>query len=94
MGVALQAHAASGIVHGHLPDSTPTLTQAEPLLTMLRTLTREAQGNLVLTQCDDLWKAQLPVFGHPEQSWSLMRKLKQQLDPQGRLSPGRLFKDL
>jgi len=51
----------------------------------------ERVGNLVVEKAPDDWKPQLPVWGKPDASWSLMRKLKQTLDPNGTFSPGRMF---
>jgi glycolate oxidase FAD binding subunit len=91
LGVATQAHAASGIVHGHLPDHVSTLELADSILTPLRALARAGSGNLVVTHCDAAWKASLPLFGDSEPAWELMRSLKQKLDPLGLLNPGRFL---
>lgn len=91
LGVTLQAHAGNGIVIGHLPDEVVTAEQAEVILGPLRRMAREMRGNLIITHCDAAWKRHLPVFGSPEPSWPLMRKLKQQLDPDGLWNPGRFI---
>jgi glycolate oxidase FAD binding subunit len=46
-------------------------------------------GNGIL-DCDDRWKSALRVFGAPEPSWQLMRKLKTTLDPRNLLNPHRM----
>jgi glycolate oxidase FAD binding subunit len=87
VGCAVQAHAANGIVIGHLPDSVTTARTAQSVLDNLRGLARKCRGNLAVVQCDDSWKSELPIFGDPESAWPLMRRLKQELDPQNRLNP-------
>ena len=91
-GVRLQAHAGTGIVVGHLPDSVSTAEAAAAMLTPLRQLAREGSGNLVIVNCEEQWKASLPVFGEAESSTALMRRLKSELDPQDLLNRGRMWR--
>jgi glycolate oxidase FAD binding subunit len=86
-GCAVQAHAANGIVIGHLPDTVTTARAAQAVLSNLRGLARKSRGNLMVVHCDDSWKSGLPLFGGPEPAWPLMRKLKCELDPQNLLNP-------
>ncbi|HEY3969205.1 MAG TPA: FAD-binding oxidoreductase [Planctomycetaceae bacterium] len=90
-GCALQAHAANGVVIGHIADDVTTWGAAAELLSRLRGLARKCRGNLVVVQCDESWKPSLPLWGEPESGWPLMRKLKQQLDPQNLLNPQYVF---
>ncbi|MGE5191905.1 MAG: FAD-binding oxidoreductase [Deltaproteobacteria bacterium] len=87
LGCAVQAHAASGIVVGHLPDSVTTAAAAQVAVAGLRGLARKSRGNLIVVHCDEGWKSELPLFGDPEPAWPLMRKLKRELDPQNILNP-------
>jgi glycolate oxidase FAD binding subunit len=86
-GCALQAHASSGIVIGHLPDTVTSAGAAQSLLAGLRGLARKGRGNLCVIHCDESWKSELPIFGNPEPAWPLMRKIKRELDPQNLLNP-------
>ena len=86
-GCAVQSHAASGIVVGHLPDSVTTAAAAQVVLAGLRGLARRSRGNLTVVDCDNGWKSDLALFGDPEPAWPLMRKLKLALDPQSLLNP-------
>lgn len=90
MEVAVQAHAANGIVTGHLPDSVTTAEKAGTILASLRSFAREGRGNVVVLSCENAWKEHLPVFGDPEPSWPLMRRVKSALDPHGVLNSGRM----
>lgn len=90
-GVALQGHAGNGIVVGHLSDQVASLEAARDLLNPLREFTRNCGGNLILLNCYQNWKKELPLFGDAEPSWPLMKKLKAELDPRGLLNPGRFL---
>lgn len=89
--VVAQAHAGNGIVVGHLPDSVANAEQAVSLVSPLRDFCRSQRGNLVIFDCPADWKSRLPVFGNAEPSWPLMKRLKDTLDPQNLLSPGRFI---
>jgi glycolate oxidase FAD binding subunit len=91
LGVAVQVHAGNGILIGQLPDEIVTPEAAEALLNQLRPLARRGRGNLVVLNCDPEWKTRLPVCGEPESAWPLMKRLKQTLDPDNLLNPGRFM---
>jgi glycolate oxidase FAD binding subunit len=61
----------------------------EELLHRIRAVTRRLAGTLVVIACDTELKRQIDVFGDPPPAFDLMRRVKQQLDPNGILSPGR-----
>ena len=90
-GCTLQAHAGSGIVIGHLPDTVTTVDAGAEMLARLRGSARASRGNLIVEHCDEGWKTTLPLLGEPEAGWPLMRKLKQQLDPQNLLNPHQIL---
>lgn len=93
-GCRVQAYAGSGIVIGHLPDSVTSVKLALETVLPLRQQAERLRGSLVMLECDESWKKDLPVFGAPTPAFQLMRKLKRQLDPAGLLNPRRLFGDL
>ena len=84
---AVQAHAGSGIVHGHVADLT--LERATDMLKELVDATGSARGNVVLRRCPPAWKTALPVWGRPRRDWTLMRQVKDALDPRRLFNPGR-----
>ena len=90
-GCSVQSHAASGVVICHASQDIDSPEQAQALIQPLRQLAESQQGSLVILQCPADWKTTLSVFGTPLPSWELMKTLKRTLDPQNRLSPGRLF---
>jgi glycolate oxidase FAD binding subunit len=87
-GLALQAHAGSGIVIGHAPG-TLTRERAPAMLTLLQQRAVAAQGNVVVQRCPPAWKADLNVWGAPRGDAWLMRAVKEKLDPGDRFNPGR-----
>ncbi len=61
----------------------------EGLVRRLRDLVARASGSLVVTACSNELKKRIDVFGDPPPAFELMRRVKQQFDPKGILSPGR-----
>lgn len=55
----------------------------------VRAISNRLGGTLVVTGCDPELKRQIDVFGDPPPAFDLMRRVKQQFDPNGILSPGR-----
>jgi glycolate oxidase FAD binding subunit len=84
----LQAHAANGIVLGHL-DGPLTLERAQAMLKALDERATAAHGNVILPRCPPAWKKSLPVWGRPRGDLGLMRRVKEQLDPRRLFNPGR-----
>ena len=85
---ALMAHAANGIVVGHLPEET-TLDQARATITELTQQAAAKNGNLVITRCPGAWKTVLPVWGLSTPDRVSMRAVKNKLDPSDIFNPGR-----
>jgi glycolate oxidase FAD binding subunit len=85
---ALLAHAANGIVFGHLPEET-TLDQAKAIIVELTQHAVMQKGNVVITRCPAAWKAVLPVWGMSTPDRVLMRAVKNKLDPSDVFNPGR-----
>ena len=88
-GVAVQVHAANGLVIGQCPETIATVDQAQELLDDLRQFARHEQGNLIVLHCDPEWQSQLPMWGDAEPGWPLMQQLQRKFDPQAILNPGR-----
>ncbi len=74
---------------GVLYASWPRLEDAEAAVDRLRTAVTAVDGSLVLERCPLDIKPRLDVFGDPPPSFDLMRRVKEQFDPKGVLSPGR-----
>jgi glycolate oxidase FAD binding subunit len=75
---------------GVLYASWTDLDDAEETVRRLRAAASAAGGSLVIERCPPDLKRRLDVFGDvPVPSFHLMRRIKQQFDPKGILSPGR-----
>lgn len=86
----LHAHAGSGIVYGHL-DSDLTLPRVAAMLKELTDAAVRAEGNLVVPRCPSEWKRELPIWGRERGDLWLMRRIKEQMDPQNLFNPGRFL---
>jgi glycolate oxidase FAD binding subunit len=82
LNIAIQAHAADGIVFGHLPDSASSLEDVNQILEQLKTVIDPQTGYLTVYQCESEWAESLPLFCTPPAGWDLMQQLKRSLDPQ------------
>ena len=89
-GIAIQAHAGSGVVIGHLPDRCATAESAAIALRPLRELAERHGGALVVLSCDESWHERLSLFGTPRGDAALTARVRRQLDPHGLMNPGRL----
>ena len=67
----------------------PSPHDTESVAGAVRELTSAAGGTLVLERCPLDLKRRVDVFGEPPASFGLMRRVKEQFDPRGVLSPGR-----
>jgi glycolate dehydrogenase FAD-binding subunit len=85
---AIVLHPALGIalVAGGLEAADATARAVEDA----RAALREGNGAVVLTAAPALLRAQTDVWGRPPAALELMRRLKRELDPEGRLAPGRM----
>jgi len=67
----------------------PTPANAEATVDRVRALAAEAGGSVVVERCPLDLKRRIDVFGAPPPSFELMRRVKEQFDAKGVLSPGR-----
>jgi glycolate oxidase FAD binding subunit len=79
-----QIHAASGLGRLVFPESV-----SPQQLLKLRSRFQACRGFLSILQAPASLKQQIDVWGYPGNALDLMRKLKQQFDPDYRLSPHR-----
>jgi FAD/FMN-containing dehydrogenase len=88
---AIFSHAGSGVVVIHLllpqgdDDSDMVINLVEGILGHCR----EVGGNLVVERAVPALKGSLPLWGLPPDDLVVMKRLKEQMDPLGLLSPGR-----
>ncbi|RMG36138.1 MAG: FAD-binding oxidoreductase [Planctomycetota bacterium] len=89
LGLSAQAHAADGIVVGHVDDDGQTVDDLRAIVRRLRALAVRAGGGLIVEYCPDHWRLALSTWGRLPLYWPVMCRIKQQLDPAGILGPGR-----
>jgi glycolate oxidase FAD binding subunit len=87
-GGALVLHPALGValVAGALDDAARA---ADAVASARRALGALGNGALVLAAAPDALRARVDVWGPPPSGLEVMRRLKRELDPEGRLAPGR-----
>src|SRR5262245_57908271 len=83
-------HAGNGIIYSRFLRSTED--SPEKLLSLvnwLRILAKKLDGYTVMEAIDPVLKERVDVWGHVGGAFPLMKRLKDTLDPQGILNPGR-----
>ena len=84
------ARAGNGIVYSRFLRSTADSSEKLPsLVNWLRILAKKLEGYVVVEAIDPVLKERVDVWGHVGGAFPLMKRLKETLDPQGILSPGR-----
>ena len=86
-GLRLRGSAGAGVVHGVLPGSTDPATAAA-VVRRLRAGCTSVGGSLVVVDAPPAVKEATDVWG-PVHGLDLMRRVKEQFDPERRLAPGR-----
>jgi glycolate dehydrogenase FAD-binding subunit len=85
-GASVVSEPTLGSVHGSWTDTPPV---SAPDVSALRRLATEAGGALVIERASVDLKQAADVWGEPRGDFGLMRRLKDQFDASGTLSPGR-----
>ncbi|MEW6296845.1 MAG: FAD-binding oxidoreductase [Thermodesulfobacteriota bacterium] len=88
--VQLLVHAGNGIVYVRVPASGDV--PAEKVLSAvdwLRIAAKQRGGYMTVEAISPRLKERVDVWGHPGNAFSLMKQLKETLDPHGILNPGR-----
>ena len=79
------AEPATGVLRASWPNSAAALT----LLERSREIAKSHSAACFVERCPPELKRRIDVFGDPPPAFELMRRVKQQFDPNGILSPGR-----
>lgn len=86
-----QARAGSGLVYTALPPRLPQEDRLAEMCASLEELAVRLGGYQVVEAAPMRLKERLSVWGRPTEGWPLMRALKESLDQQGLLNPGRFI---
>jgi len=88
----LVSHLTAGIVYSAWPlPQDEGVQRALDLATALRRAVAGLGGSLVVEACPLALKEKTDVWGEPAADFPLMRRIKEQFDPQGILNPGRFL---
>ncbi|MSQ46806.1 MAG: FAD-binding oxidoreductase [Deltaproteobacteria bacterium] len=90
LSVEIVAHAGNGILYCRLPQrDNPPQEKLLSFVDWIRILAKKLGGSVVIEAIDPALKDRVDVWGHVGSSFPLMKRLKETLDPQGMLNPGR-----
>lgn len=84
--------AIAHVLNGFVRLFVSSAEEAVPLevVTALLNWAGERGGNLIVEKAPPDWKPRLPIWGRRDNSWILMRRLKETIDPKGLFAPGRM----
>ncbi len=97
LNYTLQAHAGNGIcLAGLLIDQQDTAATKKAVAAMEQLLGRcyENNGNLIIQHAPTQVKGELKMWGESGSDFVVMKRLKDQVDPNGIMSPGRFVNGL
>lgn len=89
--IASVAHLAVGVVHSRwrLAEGPSGLEGGARVASQTEAAARDLDGSLVVEQAPPALKEHIDVWGSPRVDFELIRRIKEQFDPCGTLSPGR-----
>ena len=87
---AIMAHAGNGVLYPFFGDSAGRVPVLVQVVHDLQNAAVKAGGSAIVEWAPWAVKEQVAVWGEPRPEWSLMHRLKAELDPNGILNPGRL----
>ena len=85
--IRLRGSAGTGVLYAGLPPSTPP-EEVVRVVGVLRAAARDAGGHAVVLTAPAAVREQVDLWG-PVDGLALMRRVKQQFDPEGRFAAGR-----
>lgn len=91
-GLTYAAHAGTGVVRVHLPEGDQE--KVATTVDSLRERSVEAGGFLVVERASPALKRRISVFGPPRNDFFLHKAIKERLDPNRILNPGRFIGNL
>jgi glycolate oxidase FAD binding subunit len=92
LGCALICRAGSGLLYSYILTGKPAESDSDKLFELIKDQTSGAvknEGNLVVESCPPPLKQKVDVWGQPRGDYRIMRRLKEEVDPEGILNPGR-----
>lgn len=89
----ITSHGGSGIVYIYFLTKSSN-GNLKDIIFELSEETKKLEGSLVVERAPSELKKEIDVWGNPEDSFEIMRNLKNQFDSKGLLNPGRFLRGL
>ena len=91
---SVSCNMVKGIVYGYWSYGEISINALEDQLTAIRKATGEMNGHCVVEACPRELKERIDVWGLEGPQLDLMKRIKEQFDPNGTLNPGRFVKGI
>ena len=94
-GGSVSCNMVNGVVYGYLWDDTlDAVDEMEARVSEVRKAAAELNGHCVVEACPRELKERIDVWGLDGPQLDLMRRIKEQFDPNGTLNPGRFVRGI
>ena len=91
---AVSCNMVNGVVYGYWWDEGVSIDDLETRVKRVREITGELNGHCVIEVCPRELKERIDVWGLEGPQVYLMKRIKEQFDPNGTLNPGRFVKGI
>ena len=91
---AVSCNMVNGVVYGYWWDEGVSIDDLETRVRRVREITGELNGHCVIEACPAQLKERIDVWGLEGPEVFLMKRIKEQFDPNGTLNPGRFVKGI
>ena len=91
---AVSCNMVNGVVYGYWWDEGVSIDDLETRVNRVREITGEINGHCVIEVCPAQLKERIDVWGLDGPEVFLMKRIKEQFDPNGTLNPGRFVKGI
>ena len=93
-GVSVSCNMVNGVVYSYWLEKETSVDELEARVTKIRTAASELNGHCVVEVCPRELKERIDVWGLAGPQLGLMKRIKEQFDPNGTLNPGRFVKGI
>ena len=91
---AVSCNMVNGVVYGYWWDEGLSIDEIETRVKRMREITGALNGHCVVEVCPAQLKERIDVWGFEGPQVDLMKRIKEQFDPNGTLNPGRFVKGI
>ena len=91
---AVSCNMVNGVVYGYWWDEGVSIDDLETRVKRVREITGALNGHCVIEVCPAQLKERIDVWGLDGPQVGLMKRIKEQFDPNGTLNPGRFVKGI